>query len=78
MPSDLEKDINEIKISVARIEEKLKMIDTHVTIFNDHDRRLRALEDYKNKTYGYVAGIGAVVGAISSLITALIIKYIFI
>lgn len=76
MTSELEKDINEIKVSVARIEEKLKLIDTHVIIFNEHDKRIRALENYRSKSAGWVAAIGAVIGAVSSILTAIIIKLI--
>lgn len=72
MPNDLERDINEIKISIARIEEKLKLLDSHVTIFNDYERRIRALENYKSKTTGYAAALGAIGGFIAALLIKLL------
>ena len=67
MPSELEKDINEIKISVARIEERLKVFDNA-----DHDKRIRTLEEYKAKLMGWCAAIGAVSGAIVAVIIKLL------
>ena len=67
MPSDLEKDVTEIKITVARIEERLKVFDT-----NEHDKRIRSLEEYKAKLIGLCAGIGFVTGILSSLIIKLL------
>lgn len=72
MPSDLEKDINEIKISVARIEEKLKIFDSHIVMFMDYERRLRQLEDFKSKFLGYSAALGAVGGFIAAIFIKII------
>lgn len=74
MPSDLEKDINEIKISVARIEEKLKVFDNHVTMFLEYEKRLRELEDFKSKLLGYSAALGAIGGLLSTILIKLILR----
>lgn len=72
MSNELEKDINEIKISIARVEEKLKVFDSHLTLFIEYEKRLRVLENFKSKSAGYAAALGAMGG----FITALIIKLI--
>lgn len=72
MPSDLERDISEIKIAVARIEEKLKLFDNHITMFVEYEKRLRTLEEFRFKFLGYSAALGAIGG----FITAVIIKLI--
>lgn len=72
MPIELEKDINEIKISLARVEEKLKIFDSHLTLFVEYEKRLRTLENFKSKSVGYAAALGGMGG----FITALIIKLI--
>lgn len=72
MPIELEKDINEIKISLARVEEKLKIFDSHLTLFVEYEKRLRILENFKSKSVGYAAALGGMGG----FITALIIKLI--
>lgn len=72
MQSDLEKDITEIKVSIARIEEQLKVFDRHITMFVVFEERLRVLENFKSRLLGYSAALGAVGG----FITALIIKLI--
>lgn len=74
MPSDLEKDINEIKISVARIEEKLKIFDNHVTMFIEFERRVRELEDFRSKLLGYSAALGAIGGLLSTVLIKLILR----
>jgi hypothetical protein len=72
MPSELERDINDIKISVARIEERLKIFESHVTTSQEHDKRLRVLEEYKAKLLGMCAGIGALAGTVAAIIIKLI------
>lgn len=72
MTENLEKDINEIKISIARIEEKLKVFDSHILMFMDYERRIRELEDFKSRFLGYSAALGAMGG----FITAVVIKLI--
>lgn len=72
MPSDLEKDITEIKVSVARIEEKLKVFDGHIMMFVDYEKRLRELENFKARLLGYSTALGAGAGFIAGIL----IKYI--
>jgi len=68
MTTELERDINEIKISVARIDERLKVFDNHVIVTMEHEKRLRVLEEYKAKLIGWSAAIGAVAGTVAALI----------
>lgn len=70
MSTELEKDITEIKVSVARVEEKLKKFDAQFTMYMEHENRIRTLENFKSQARGYAAAIGAVAG----IITAVIIK----
>lgn len=72
MPSELERDINEIKISVARIEERLKIFDSHIMAAAEHEKRIRSLEEYKAKLIGLCAGIGAITGAVAAVIVKLL------
>lgn len=72
MASELENDINAIKISVARIEERLKIFEAHVITSQEHDKRLRVLEEYKAKLMGMCAGIGALAGTVAAVIVKLI------
>lgn len=71
MSTDLEKDITAIKVSVARVEEKLKQFDNHLTIFVRYEERLRSLEDFKAKANGYAAALGAIAGLIVVILTKL-------
>lgn len=70
MPTELERDITEIKVTVARVEEKLRQFDNHLLMFKDYEARLRNLENFKAKAVGYAGAFGAIGG----IITALIIK----
>lgn len=72
MSTELERDINEIKISVARIDERLKVFDNHVVVTMEHEKRLRILEEFKAKLYGWSAAIGAIAGTISAIFIKLL------
>lgn len=72
MPGELERDINEIKVSMARIEQKLANYEQHFTLLTDYEKRLRELEDFKSRAIGYATALGAVSGLITSLIIKLI------
>ena len=72
MPSDLERDINEIKISMARIEERLKVFDTHVLNAAKHEDRIRILEADNARLKGWCAAIGAFTGTVAAVIVKLI------
>ncbi len=72
MSSELEKDINEIKVSMARIEQKLANYEQHFTLLTDYEKRLRELEEFKSRAIGYATALGAISGLITSLIIKLI------
>ncbi|WP_457556324.1 hypothetical protein [Candidatus Pyrohabitans sp.] len=66
MPGDL----TEIKLDIREIKTDLKYIretlDKYDQTFEGHEKRIRAIEDWKNRTTGIfsvVGGIGGTVGA---------------
>lgn len=51
---DLEKELIEIKVAIARIEEKLDRQE-------DFESRIRELESYKNRLLGYAMALSAII-----------------
>jgi len=81
---DVEQYLNRIYDKVEKIDDKVDCIDKNVTASNvhlanhsktlaDQEKRLLILEAYKNKTIGFSAAAGAILGAIGGAI----VKYLF-
>jgi hypothetical protein len=64
---DLEKELIEIKVAIARIEEKLDRQE-------DFELRIRELESYKNRLLGYAMALSAMIAIGVQFITKLILK----
>lgn len=69
---DIYQQLNELKVIVARIDERTsKSSEEHEKFeerMEEHDRRIRALEDARNKGAGVIAAltaVGSAVGAFS-------------
>jgi hypothetical protein len=58
---DLEKEIIEIKVAVARIEEKLDRTKEKLSRQEDFELRIRDLESYKNRLLGYAMALSTVI-----------------
>jgi hypothetical protein len=61
MPN-LEEIINEIRITLAEIKTELKYFREQ-----NHEERIREIEDWKNRSKGYIAGIAAIVSFVITL-----------
>ena len=72
MSTELERDITEIKVAVARVEEKFKQLENYLVMFVKYEERLRELETWKSKTTGYAIALGSIAGGIVSFIFKLL------
>jgi len=71
---DLEKEIIEIKVTIARIEEKLDRTKEKLNRQEDFELRIRELESYKNKLLGYAMGVSAIIAICIEFFTKVILK----
>lgn len=72
MPKSLEEKIHEIELALADIKGDIKVILNDLTDHKELDKRVRALEDYKNKVWGASIIIAGLISAIVSIIVKLI------
>ena len=72
MSKSLEEKIHSIELDIASMKGDIKVIANAIVLYGDLEKRVRALEDYKNRLIGWAAAIGAIAGTITAVIVKLL------